>query len=116
MLDTFIQSKHGKKTSSNKKINGMIYVYKDRGVNGNLEICKKKSFYWYKKFIVNNTKILRNRKGLFDDIMILKESLGYINDNLEEFYGNPNNINRSFKRVFKVIEESQKILLEAGMD
>lgn len=46
----------------------LIYVYKDRGVNGNLEICKKKSFYWYKKFIVNNTKILRNRKGLFEDI------------------------------------------------
>lgn len=51
----------------------------------------------------------------YDDIIILKKSLGYINDNLEEFYGNPNNVNRSFKRVFKVIEESNKILLEAGM-
>ena len=51
----------------------------------------------------------------YDDIMILKESLGHISENLEEFYGNPNNINRSFKRVFKVIEESHKILLKAGM-
>ena len=45
-------------TGEMKKRYGFIYVDKDDEGNGTLKRTPKKSFYWYKKVIESNGKIL----------------------------------------------------------